>query len=160
MSTAFLSGMNSDIYGVLMNKLHNFFRMGHDEHLKTLTAAYDLEIDWKGDTKGTGMMSNDGVAFTESEEADVHVTDRKNITRTGKPVICHICGKNQSANRCPDKEESMPGKKAEKAKKTPQKESPPTKVSVNLTIREEWGGDTNYGGLVFCQVMIGTVVEY
>ena len=78
------------------------------------------------------MTPNDGVAFTtESEELGVNATDGMQITQTGKPVICHICGKNQYDNRCPDKEYSTPEKKAEDA---PRKESPPTKASVNLTI--------------------------
>ena len=100
-----LSGLNRSRYGVLLNYLHNAFRMGRDEYSKTFTAAYDLEINWKGDTKGTGVMPNDGVAFTtKSEEADVHATDGMKLTRMRKPVICHICGKNHYANRCPYRE--------------------------------------------------------
>ena len=65
---------------------------------------YDLTINWKGDTKGIGMTPNYGVAFTnESEEANKHATYGVKIMRTGKPVICHICGKNHYANRCPDR---------------------------------------------------------
>ena len=46
-----------------------------------MTAAYDLAINWKGDTKGYRVTPNDGVAFTtESEEAYVHATDRMNVT--------------------------------------------------------------------------------
>ena len=48
----------------------------------------------------------------------------------------------------------------DKAKETPKKETPPTKASVKLTIGEDWEDDTNYGGLMFCQVMAGTEVEY
>ena len=115
-ATAFLSGLNKAIYGVLLNEFHNAFCMVRDEYLKTSTAGYDLEINCKGDTKGTRVTPNDGVAFTtESEEADVHVTDGMKVTRTGKPVICHICGKNHYANRCPEREESTPGKKVDKA---------------------------------------------
>ena len=58
-----------------------------------------------------------------------------------------------------DREDRTPVKKDDKAEDTPRKESPPTKASVNLTIREDWGGDTNYGGLMFCQVTTGTTVE-
>ena len=83
-------------------------------------AAYDLAINWKGDTKGTGVTTNDGVAFTtKSEEADVHAPNGMELTRTDKQVICHICGKNHYVNRCPDREESTPGKKADKAEETP-----------------------------------------
>ena len=64
MATAFLSGLNRARYGVLLNELHNAFRMGRDEYPKTLTAVYDLAINWEGDTKGTGVTPNDGVAFT------------------------------------------------------------------------------------------------
>ena len=80
--------------------------------------------------------------------------------RTGKPVICHICGRNHYANRCPDREEITPGKKADKAEEKPKKEIPPTKASVNLTIEEDWDDDTKYGGLMLCQVTAGTEVEY
>ena len=37
-----LSGLNRARYGVLLNYLHNAFRMGRDEYSKTFTAAYDL----------------------------------------------------------------------------------------------------------------------
>ena len=100
MDTAFLSGLNRARYGVLINNMHNNFCMGCDKYPKTLTDAYDLIINWKGDTKGIGMTPDDGVAFTtESEEADVHATDRVKIAQTGKPVICHIYVKNHYANR-------------------------------------------------------------
>ena len=62
--------------------------------------AYDLVINWEGDTKGVRVTPNDSVAFrTESEEAYVHTTDGVKMTRTGKPVICHICGKNHYTNK-------------------------------------------------------------
>ena len=71
------------------------------------------------------MTPNDSVAFTtESEELDVQATDRVKMTRTGKPVICHICGNNHYANRCPDREDGTPGKKSDKAKDNSRKESP------------------------------------
>ena len=161
MATAFLSGLNSAIYGVLLNEFHNAFCMVRDEYPKTLTAAYDLEIKWKGDTKGTGVTPNYGVAFTtNSEEVDVHTTDGMKLTRTENPVICHICGNNHYANRCPDREEITSGRKVYKAEETPKKESPPTKASVNLKIGEDWRGDTNYGALMFYQVTAWTAVEY
>ena len=57
------------------------------------------------------MTPNNGVAFTtEVEEADIHITDGVKMTQTGKPVICHICGKNHYANMCTDREDSKPGK--------------------------------------------------
>ena len=100
MATSFLSGINNTRYGALPNDLHNEFHMVFNEYPKTLTSAYDLEINWQGDTKGVGVTSNDGVAFTtESEEADVHATDGVKMTQTGKPVICHICDKNHYSNR-------------------------------------------------------------
>ena len=55
MTTVFLSGINSARYGALLNYLHNAFRMGCNEYPKTLTSAYDLAINWKGDTKGIGV---------------------------------------------------------------------------------------------------------
>ena len=101
MATAFLSGPNRAIYGVLINELHNYFCIGRDEYHKTLIAAYDLEINWKGNTKETGVKPNDGVVFTtKSVEAGVHATDGMNLTRTGKLVICHIFGKNHYSNSC------------------------------------------------------------
>ena len=104
MATSFLSVINNARYGELLNELHNAFCMGRDEYPKTLTSAYNLTINWKGDTKGVDVALNDGVAFTtKSEEVNVHATDRVKMTRTGKPVICHICGKNHYANRCPDR---------------------------------------------------------
>ena len=51
------------------------------------------------------------------------------MTLTGKPVICHICGKNHYANRCPDREDGTQEKKATKAEDTPRAGSPPTKAA-------------------------------
>ena len=54
--------------------------MGCDEQPKMLTAAYDLAINCKGDTKGTDVTPNDGVAFTTKlEEAGVHATERMKL---------------------------------------------------------------------------------
>ena len=39
MATAFLSGINSARYGVLLKELHNAFHMGRDKYPKTFTAA-------------------------------------------------------------------------------------------------------------------------
>ena len=81
MVTAFLSGLNSSIYGVLLNYLHNTFCMVREKFPKTFTAAYNLKINCKGDTKGIGVMPNDGVAVTtKSEEAYVHATDGVKMT--------------------------------------------------------------------------------
>ena len=64
MTKTFLSVLNSARYWVPLNELHNTFRMGRNEYPKTLTSAYDLEMNWKGDTKGVGVTPNYGVAFT------------------------------------------------------------------------------------------------
>ena len=160
MATAFLSGINNIRYGALLKELYNAFCIGRDEYPKTLTPAYDMAINQKGDTKGVGVTPNDDVPFTtKSEEAEVHTADRVKMTQTGKTVICHICEKNHYANRCLDREYGTPGNKSDKTKDTLIKETPPTKASVNLTIREDWVDDTNYGGLMFCQVKPGTAVD-
>ena len=64
MATLFLSGLKNARYGALLNEMHNAFHMGRDEYPKTLTSAYDLAINWEGETKGVGMIPKDGVAFT------------------------------------------------------------------------------------------------
>ena len=63
MVTEFLSGLDSARYGVLLNELHNAFHMGRDKYPKKLKAAYGLTVNWRGDTKGTGVTPNDGAAF-------------------------------------------------------------------------------------------------
>ena len=145
---------------MLLNNIHNDFWIGRGEYSKTLVVAYDLVIDRKGDTKVCSVAPNDGIAFTtELEEADVHSTNGMRMTRSGKSVICHICGKNHYANRCPDREEIVSKKKAEKVEDTPKKESTPKKASVNVTIGEDWGDGTDYGGLMFCQVTAETATN-
>ena len=59
--------------------------------------------------------------------------------------MCHIFVKNHCANMCPDRGESAPEKKADKAEENPKKESSPTNESVNMTIGEDWVYDTDYG---------------
>ena len=101
--------------------------MGRDEQPKTLTSSYNLEIKWKGDSKGVGVTSNDGVSFTtEADEATVHATEGVKMTRTSKPLICHICGKNHYTNRYPDREDRTQGKRQLK-RRIPQEWKPPPK---------------------------------
>ena len=76
MVAAFLSGLNCHIYELLMNKLHNAFRMGRGKHPKTCTNAYDLSINWKGDTGSVTIPPNDGVEFvTEGQDSNVKTID-------------------------------------------------------------------------------------
>ena len=66
------------------------------------------------------MTPNDGVAYTtESEESDIHSTNGAKMTRTDKPVLFQICGKNHYTNRCLEREDGTPGKKTDNAKDTP-----------------------------------------
>ena len=134
--------------------------MGRNNYPKTLTVPYDLAVNWEGDTKGSSVSPNDGLVFTtESEEVEVHATNGINITQSGKPVVCHICINNHYVNRCPDREDSASKKNAEKVEETLKKESAPVKASFNLTIGEDWGDDTKYGGLIFCQVTSETAIN-
>ena len=114
--------------------------MGHNNYPKTLTAAYGLAINWKGYTKGIILVPNNSIASTkESEEADVYATNGMKITKSGNPMVCHVCGKNQYANKCPDREESVPEKKSKKAEDTSKKEGAPEKHR-NVTVGRDWGG--------------------
>ena len=73
MATAFLSGLNSGRYRILLNDLHNYFRVGHNDYPKTSTEAYELTISRKGYAKGPIVAPNDGLDFdTELKEVDVH----------------------------------------------------------------------------------------
>ena len=45
MAVAFLSGMNHNMYGQLMNELQNYIIMGLDQYTKDQTKAYNLEIN-------------------------------------------------------------------------------------------------------------------
>ena len=49
------------------------------------------------------------------------------LTRSGKPVICHICGKNHCTKKCPYTEERALEKKFNKSEDTAKKESAPQK---------------------------------
>ena len=81
MSTAFLSGINKSRYRVMLNNLHNSFFMGRKKYPKMFIDAYDLAINWKGDTKGPIVAPNDGiVSTTDSKEADVNANDGMKIT--------------------------------------------------------------------------------
>ena len=137
MATEFLSGFIQGRYNVMLNELHNTLHMGHDKSTNTITAAYNLFLNWKGDVKGPNVALNDGVTFaTEYEEADAHATNGMKITRAGKPVIGHICGNNKYTNKCPYGEESASEKKYEKYEDNSDKEASSKKYSVNVTIME------------------------
>ena len=74
--------------------------MGRDDYSKTLTAIYDLKINWKWYTKGPSVAPNDGIAFTtDSEESRIHATNGMRMTQSGKPVVCHLCVKDHYSNR-------------------------------------------------------------
>ena len=88
--------------------------MGRDEYLKTLMSAYDMAINWKVDVKGPGVAPHNGVAFaTESDNVDVHAANGIKMTRLGNPLICHLCGNNHYANKCPDRKRESPRKNRE-----------------------------------------------
>ena len=90
MKAAFLSDLNHNRYGHLMNDMHNAFKMGRDEYPKTLTSVYDFAINWKGNTGSVTVPSNDVVAFVTDyigQDGDVQATDGSVIlTRGGKTV--------------------------------------------------------------------------
>ena len=110
---------------MLLNDIHNAFRMGRNNYPKTLTVPYDLAVNWEGYTKGSSVSPNDGLVFTtESEEVEVHATNGINITQSGKPVVCHICINNHYVNRCPDREDSA-SKKKQKRLRTPSRRKAP-----------------------------------
>ena len=154
----FLSGLNRGRYGVLLNYLHNAFQMGCDAYPKTLTAAYYLAINWKGDTEGPSVAPNDGVVFTaELEEVDADSTDVVKMKMSGKPVVCHMCGKNHYANKCPDREESVTKKNKRRLKTSPRFKVPPKNHRSMLRSGDIVGGDTDYSGLMFCQVTSATI---
>ena len=48
--------------------------------------------------------------------------------------------------------------KTEKSEETTKKEGAPEKLLVNVTIREDWGYDTDYVSLMFFQVTADTAV--
>ena len=88
----------------------------------------------------------------ELEEADVNATNGTKMTQARNPVICHICGKKHYKKRCPYREESASDKKAEKVEDIPNKESAPKKPSINVTIEEDWGDNTDCSNLMLFQV--------
>ena len=65
MATEFLSSLNRGRYGDMLNELHNAFHMGRDKYPKTLTAAYNLAINWKGAAKGHNLTPKSGVEFSK-----------------------------------------------------------------------------------------------
>ena len=116
--------------------------MRRDEYPKTLNSTYDLAIKWKGNIKVIGVTPNDGVVFTtEADEGDIHATDGVKMTRTGNPVICHICGKNHYANRCPDREDSTQGKMKLKLR-IPQEQEVHQRKHQSILQLEKIGGTT------------------
>ena len=75
MVVTFLSVLNRHRYGLLMNEIHNEFRMGWDEYPKTLKNTYDLAINFKGDTGSVSAPQNGGVEIvTEGQDGNLHTT--------------------------------------------------------------------------------------
>ena len=118
-----------------------------------------MVINWKGDTGPVTPPPYDGVAFItddRGQDGNVHATDGSVIlTRDGRSVQCHISGINKCAKKFPDREDSEnQGKEKAEQPGIDPTASGPEIASVNVTIGEEWGYDTNYLGLLFCQTTI------
>ena len=78
-----------------------------------------MKITWEGDIVSIAIPPDGLVAFVTDhrcKDGDVHSTDGSVIlTRSGRPVECHICRINNYANKCPDREYSeTQGKKTDK----------------------------------------------
>ena len=76
MAAALLSGLNNARYGVPLNELHSDFRTGCDEYRKTLTSAYDMVINRKGDTEGVSATPNDSVGLSQPRQTRRTYTSR------------------------------------------------------------------------------------
>ena len=108
MAVSFLSGLNRHIYGPFIIDIHNLFMIGWNRYPKTLTNAYDLAINWKGDTGSVTNAPIDGMEFVNDnigKGGNVHATDISvKLTRSRGPVECHICGLNHYTKNGPNRE--------------------------------------------------------
>ncbi|KAL7559814.1 hypothetical protein ACA910_003978 [Epithemia clementina (nom. ined.)] len=70
---AFLAGADRTRYGRLLENLENDFLQGQDRYPKTVTAAYNLLVNWKQDPRNLIRMGgpvNDGVSFAVADTDD------------------------------------------------------------------------------------------
>ena len=84
--------------------------MGCYDYPKDLTSAYDLDINWKGNTAYVAVPPNYWVAFLTDDrvqDGNVHATYLSVIlTRARKPVECHICQMSHYSSRFSDSDKS------------------------------------------------------
>jgi Zinc knuckle len=89
LATAFLTGSDRRRYDGLMREIENGFLRGTDMYPKTMTAAFNLLVNWKEDANKTRRIVSDGVAFPN---------DGVTLATPGRPrrdistVECHNCG--------------------------------------------------------------------
>jgi Zinc knuckle len=95
-ATAFILGADWNCFRKLLDKLQNDHLQGYNGYPKTLTSAYHLLVNWKGDSSA-GYM-NDGAAFAITNA-------RQNIDRSN--ITCFRCGvQGHYANECTDQQAS------------------------------------------------------
>ena len=77
LALAFLMGSDRSRFGRLLEKFENDFTAGNDNYPKTLTDAYSMLLEWKGDPRLLMRIAgNDGISFATNT---VQTNEEQNI---------------------------------------------------------------------------------
>jgi hypothetical protein len=96
-----IDNLSGHVYNYSDNRQSNYSLNGLDNYPRTITAAYNLLVNWKGDPAGRQPrhVVSDGVAFTNNSVALVNPRCPKKDMAT---VNCHNCGEyGHYATDCP-----------------------------------------------------------
>jgi hypothetical protein len=110
LATAVLLGADKSRYKGLICETENSYLNGLDNYPRTITAAYNLLVSWKGDPgRQPRQVASNGVAFTNDGVALVNPGRPKRDMST---IDCHNCGEyGHYATDCPKpKKQGQTGK--------------------------------------------------
>jgi hypothetical protein len=101
LATAFMLGADRARFGKLLENMENDFLQGRNSYPRSVTAAFNLLINWKQDPRNLVRsvgVTNDGVSFTNTdgiEDSEVDVTLNNNAKKKPKDISkvkCRRCG--------------------------------------------------------------------
>ena len=105
-AAGYMCGLDRGNYQGMVDNLVNAFLSGQDIYPKSKVQVHKLITGWSGSGHGTFKDRSDGVNFAtidekeEGDDARIHTTTWKLLTKTSEPVVYFVWGKNHWHSDC------------------------------------------------------------